>query len=119
MHTFNIQQTLISLDLRQNHIGPVQIKYLATALIENEVYLTVYNDPVSTHINLIFQTLMKLNIEGNRIGAAGALHLINLFKWNPVRLFSSRCFFRASILLHVDTDGKNRYQSASFLQYMV
>lgn len=84
-------QTLNSLDLRYNAIGPKGAKELAEALKENQTLIsldlcsnTIYSEGVKELASVLLknQTLTSLNLSNNKIGHEGTKELAEALKMN-------------------------------------
>jgi Ran GTPase-activating protein (RanGAP) involved in mRNA processing and transport len=77
-------QTLTTLNLEQNDISDVGVKYIADILQENTVIL--FHDFIHRHLVVCFQTITTLNLQNNPIGDIGAQQLAHALSKNTVSI---------------------------------
>lgn len=77
-------QTLHTLLLRSNEIGPTGAKYLSKALCYNKVDCSSFRYWLYNNLYCLTQTLTYLRLEHNMIECSGAKHLAYMLKINTV-----------------------------------
>ena len=112
-HIHFFTQTLTTLDLGFNQIGPVGAQHLADALRNNTVTLFLLYSSSFHHIHFFTQTLTTLNLYDNQIGDQGAQHLADALRNNTVTLFllHSSSFHHIHFFTQTLTTLESRRQS--------